>query len=135
MNIAKFLRTPFHRTPLNNCFLTIQHVLADNAGKVLNGQQQHRKVVTFHLSRISPSLVTILKSFTTIIFYHILLLSFIITKIIFYYLLFIIFYYIYNFIFLLFFSYSQILNAFFFVLLLRKCPLQFPGSLLCYLLM
>ena len=56
MNFAKFLRTPFHRKPLNDCFLTIQHVLAENPSKVLNGQQQH-KVVTFHWSRISPSLV------------------------------------------------------------------------------
>ena len=56
MNFAKFLRTPFHRTPLNDCFSTIQHFLAENPSKVLNGQQQH-KGVTFHLSRISPSLV------------------------------------------------------------------------------
>ena len=56
MNFAKFLRTTFHRTPLNDCFLTIQHFLAENPSKVLNGQQQH-KGVTFHWSRISPSLV------------------------------------------------------------------------------
>ena len=56
MNFAKFLRTPFHRTPLNDCFSTIQHFLAENPSKVLNGQQQH-KGVTFHWSRISPSLV------------------------------------------------------------------------------
>ena len=56
MNFAKFLRTPFHRAPLNDCFLTIQHFLAENPSKVLNGQQQH-KGVTFHWSRINPSLV------------------------------------------------------------------------------
>ena len=56
MNFAKFLRTPFHRTSLNDCFSTIQHFLAENPNKVLNGQQQH-KGVTFHWSRISPSLV------------------------------------------------------------------------------
>ena len=55
-NFAKFLRTPFHRTPLNDCFSTIQHFLAENPSKLLNGQQQH-KGVTFHWSRISPSLV------------------------------------------------------------------------------
>ena len=56
MNFAKFLRTPFHKTPLDDCFSTIQHFLAENPSKVLNGQQQH-KGVTFHWSRISPSLV------------------------------------------------------------------------------
>ena len=57
MNFAKFLRTPFHRTPLDNSFSTIQHFLAENPGKVLNGQQQH-KGVTCHWSKIiSPSLV------------------------------------------------------------------------------
>ena len=56
MNFAKFLRAPFHRTPLNDCFSTIQHFLAENPSKVLNGQQQH-KGVTFHWSRINPSLV------------------------------------------------------------------------------
>ena len=56
MNFAKFLRTPFHRTPLNDCFSTIQHFLAENPSKVLNGQQQD-KGVTFHWSRISPLLV------------------------------------------------------------------------------
>ena len=56
MNFAKFLRTPSHRTPLNDCFSTIQHFLAANPNKVLNGQQQH-KGVTFHWSRINPSLV------------------------------------------------------------------------------
>ena len=56
MNFAKFLRTLFHRTPLNDCFSTMQHFLAENPSKVLNGQQQH-KGVTFHWSRISPSLV------------------------------------------------------------------------------
>ena len=56
MNFAKYLRTPFHRTPLNNCFSTIQHFLAENPSKVLNGQQQHKRV-TFHWFRISPSLV------------------------------------------------------------------------------
>ena len=56
MNFAKLLRTPFHRTPLNDCFSTIQHFLAENPSKVLNEQQQ-RKGVTFHWSRINPSLV------------------------------------------------------------------------------
>ena len=56
MNFAKFLRTSFHRTPLNDCFSTIQHFLAENPSKLLNGQQQH-KGVTFHWSRISPSFV------------------------------------------------------------------------------
>ena len=56
MNFAKFLRKPFHRTPLNDCFSTIQHFLAENPSKVLNGQQQHKGVI-FHWSRISPSLV------------------------------------------------------------------------------
>ena len=69
MNFAKFLRAPFHRTPLNDCFSTIPHFLVENPSKVLNGQQH--KGVTFHWSRISPSLVTVLKSFTTIIFYHV----------------------------------------------------------------
>ena len=70
MNFVKFLRTPFHRTPLNDCFSTIQHFLAENPSKVLNGQQQHEGV-TFHWSKISPLLVTVLKLFTTIIFYHV----------------------------------------------------------------
>ena len=56
MNFAKFLRTPFLITPLNDCFSTIQQFLADNRSKVLNGQQQH-KGVTFRWSRICPSLV------------------------------------------------------------------------------
>ena len=56
MNFAKFLRTPFHRTPLNDCFSTIQHFRAENPTKLLNGQQQY-KGETFHWSRISPSLV------------------------------------------------------------------------------
>ena len=56
MNFAKFPRTPFHRTPLNDCFSTMQHFLAENPSKVLNGQQQH-KGVTFHWFRISLSLV------------------------------------------------------------------------------
>ena len=56
MNFAKFLRTSFHRTPLNDCFSTIQHFLAENPSKILNVQQQH-KGVTFHWSKISPSLV------------------------------------------------------------------------------
>ena len=56
MNFAKFLRTPFHRTPLSDCFSTIQQFLAENPSKVLNGQQQH-KGVNFHSSRISASLV------------------------------------------------------------------------------
>ena len=56
INFAKFLRTPFHRTPLNDCSSTIQHFLAENTSKVLNGQQQN-KGVTFHWSRINPSLV------------------------------------------------------------------------------
>ena len=56
INFAKFLRTPFHRTPLNDCFSTIQHFLAEDTSKVLNGQQQN-KGVTFHWSRINPSLV------------------------------------------------------------------------------
>ena len=30
MNFAKFQRTPFHRTSLNDCFSTIQHFLAEN---------------------------------------------------------------------------------------------------------
>ena len=51
MNFAKFLRTP-----LNDCFSIMQHFLAENPSKVLNGQQQH-KGVTFHWSRISPSLI------------------------------------------------------------------------------
>ena len=58
MNFAKFLRTPFHRTLLNNCFSTMQHFLAENPSKVLNKQQQ-RKGVTFHWFRISPSLVNL----------------------------------------------------------------------------
>ena len=71
MNFAKFLRTPFHRTPLNDCFSTIQHFLPGNPSKVLNGQQQHKEV-TFHWSRISLSLVILfLKSFTMIIFYYV----------------------------------------------------------------
>ena len=56
INFAKFLRTPFHRTPLNDCSSTIQHFLAENTSKVLNGQQQN-KGVTFHWSRFNPSLV------------------------------------------------------------------------------
>ena len=56
MNFAKCLRTPFHRTPLNDCFSTIQHFLAEYSRKVLNGQQQH-KGVTFHWSRVNPLLV------------------------------------------------------------------------------
>ena len=51
MNFAKF-----PRTPLNDCFSRIHHFLIENPSKVLNGQQQH-KGVTFHWSRISPSLV------------------------------------------------------------------------------
>ena len=70
MIFVKFLRTPFHRTPLNDCFSTIQHFLAENPSKVLNGQQQH-KGVTFHWSKISSLLVTVSKLFTTIIFYHV----------------------------------------------------------------
>ena len=50
MNFAKFPRTPFHRPPLDDCFLTIKHFLTENPSKVLNEQQQHR-------GRISPSLV------------------------------------------------------------------------------
>ena len=50
MNFAKFPRTPFHRTPLNDCFSTMQPFLAENPSKVLKGQQQHKGV-------ISPSLV------------------------------------------------------------------------------
>ena len=46
LNFARFPRTPFHRTPLNDCFSTMQHFLAENPSKVLNGQQQH-KGVTF----------------------------------------------------------------------------------------
>ena len=56
MNFAKFIRTPFHRTPLNYCFSTIQHFLAENPSKVRNGQPQP-KGVTFHWSRINPSLL------------------------------------------------------------------------------
>ena len=56
MNFPIFPRTPFHRTPLNDFFSTIQHFLAENPSKVLNGQQQH-KGLTFHWSIISPSLV------------------------------------------------------------------------------
>ena len=56
MNFAKFLRTPFHRTPLSDRFSTIQPFLAESPSKVLNRQQQH-KVVTSHWSRISSSLV------------------------------------------------------------------------------
>ena len=56
MNFAIFPRTPFHRTPLNDFFSTIQHFLAENPSKVLNGQQQH-KGLTFHWSIISPLLV------------------------------------------------------------------------------
>ena len=37
MNFTTFPRTPFHRTPLNDCFSTIQHFLAQNPSKVLNG--------------------------------------------------------------------------------------------------
>ena len=51
INFAKFLRTTFHRTPLNDCYST-----AENPSKVLNGQQQH-KGVTFHWSRVNSSLV------------------------------------------------------------------------------
>ena len=61
MTFAKFLTTSFHRTPLNDCFSTIQHFLAANPSKVLNGQQQH-KGVTFYWSRISPSLVKLFLS-------------------------------------------------------------------------
>ena len=50
MNFAKFPRTPFHTTPLNECFSTIQHFLAENPSKILNGQQQY-KGVTFHCCR------------------------------------------------------------------------------------
>ena len=56
MNFAKLLRTPFHRIPLNDYLSTIQQSLAENPSKVLNGQQQH-KGVTFHWSRVNPSLV------------------------------------------------------------------------------
>ena len=41
MNVAKFLRAPFHRTPMKDCFSTIQHFLAQYPSKVLNGQQQN----------------------------------------------------------------------------------------------
>ena len=58
MNFAKFLRTTFHRAPLNDCFSTIQHFLAGNLSKVLNGQQQHRGVI-FHWSKI----IRLLRSF------------------------------------------------------------------------
>ena len=51
INFAKFLKPPFHRTPLNDCSSTIQHFLAENTSKLLNGQQQ-KKGVTFHWSRI-----------------------------------------------------------------------------------
>ena len=56
MNFAKFPRTLFQRTPLNDCFSTTQNFLDENTSKVLNGQQQHKGVI-FHWSRISPSLV------------------------------------------------------------------------------
>ena len=56
MNFAKYLRKLFHRTPLNDCFSTIQHFLAENPSKVLDGQQQHIGV-TSHWFIISPSLV------------------------------------------------------------------------------
>ena len=39
MNFSKFPRTPFHRTPLNDCVSTIQDFLAENQSKVLSGQQ------------------------------------------------------------------------------------------------
>ena len=68
INFAKFPKTSFHRTPLNNCFSTMQHFLAENPSKVLNVQQQHDGV-TFHWSRISPLLVKL--SFTTITFYYV----------------------------------------------------------------
>ena len=117
MNFEKF-----PRTPLNDCFSTIHHFLAENPSKVLNGQQQHKEV-TFHWSRISPSLVILfLKSFTMIIFYYVGQtpleacsgdqvhrenVSFL----------------------------MQLNFEFFVCLFLRKCPFQFPCSLLCYLLM
>ena len=47
MKFTKFPRTTFHRTPLNDCFSTLQNVLVENPSKVLNGQQQH-KGGTFH---------------------------------------------------------------------------------------
>ena len=56
MNFATFPRTPFHRTPLNDFFSTIQHFLAENPSKVLNRQQEHKRL-TFHWFIISPSLV------------------------------------------------------------------------------
>ena len=61
VNFAKFLRTPFHRTPLIYCFSTIHHFLAENPSKELNGQQQH-KGVTFHWYRTSTSLVKLFQS-------------------------------------------------------------------------
>ena len=39
MNFAKFLRTPFQRTPRNDCVSTIQDFLAENQSEVLRGQQ------------------------------------------------------------------------------------------------
>ena len=57
MNFEKVSKSTFSlRTPLNDCFSTIQHFLAENPSKILNGQQQH-KGVTFHWSRVNPSLV------------------------------------------------------------------------------
>ena len=56
INFAKFLRTLFHRTPLKDCSSAIQNFLTENTSKVLNGQQQNKRV-TFHWSRINLSLV------------------------------------------------------------------------------
>ena len=56
MNFAKFLRAPFHRTPLNDCFSTIQYFLADNPSKVLNGRQQHKGVFFFVFKKMSSSI-------------------------------------------------------------------------------
>ena len=61
VNFATFLRAPFHRTYLNDCFSTIQYFLAENPIKVLNGQQQY-KGVTFHWARISLYLVKLFES-------------------------------------------------------------------------
>ena len=56
VNFAKFLRTPFSLNTSGRLLLDKQHFLAGNPSKVLNGQQQHKRV-NFPGSRISPSLV------------------------------------------------------------------------------
>ena len=58
--LRNFWEHLFHRTSLDDYLSTIQHFLVENPSKVLNGQQQHKGVI-FHWSRISTSLVKLFK--------------------------------------------------------------------------